>query len=452
MKKTDIKNLLAAVAVMMTTLVALPSCLSDNNGTSTSSDCAIVDFSVSNITSYVTEKKYDSKGNATDTIVSRVTLGSDIHFNIDQVNNRIHVIDSLPNWVDITAVVPSYTSFGSVYLKTETSDGPYSRLFSGVDSIDFSETVQLLCVSTDGLAERIYEVDIFKHKAQTDTLEWKEATANLAIKGESKAFCADGKVFLFAKNADGNDIVTVADNHDYTEWSAPVTIPVQSGSIVRFNGQFYGLTTDGYIYSSTPDLMAASWEKACDQKVESLLAADDYYLYAYDGIAIIGSSNLEEWEQQGMTDLPLLPETCIASISYPSKTNSNIQTAVMVGLSSQNTENGVTWHKVSSLEKATNQAWAYIQVTNDNPFGMPYLNHLSITYYDNAIFAIGAEEGTYKYLYRSDDNGISWHPLTAKYPLPKGLEAENGAASIVATEEELWIIQENGKVWKGYMQ
>ena len=153
-----------------------------------------------------------------------------------------------------------------------------------------------------------------------------------------------------------------------------------------------------------------------------------------------------------MTDLELLPETCIASTSYSSKTNEDIQTAVMVGISSQNSEHGVSWYKVSSLEEATNQDWAYIQVTNDNPFGMPHFDHLSITYYDGSIFAIGAEEGVYKYLYRSDDNGISWHPLTAKYPLPEGLDAENGAASIVATEKDIWIIQENGKVWKGSIQ
>ena len=188
------------------------------------------------------------------------------------------------------------------------------------------------------------------------------------------------------------------------------------------------------------------------EKVERLLAADAYYLYAYDGHAIIGTTDLVQWEQQGMTDLDLLPETCIASTSYSSKTNGDIQTAVMVGLSSQNSENGVSWYKVSSLEKATNQDWAYIQVTRDNPFGMPHFNHLSITYYDGSIFAIGVEEGVYKYLYRSDDNGISWHPLTAKYPLPQGLDAENGAASIVATEKDIWIIQENGKVWKGSIQ
>lgn len=452
MKKTSIKNLLAAVAALMTTLMALPSCLGNNNEASSTSDCAIVAFSVSNITNYVTEKKYDSHGNATDTIVARVMTGSDIHFNIDQVKNHIHVVDSLPNWLNITAIVPSYTSYGNVYVEDESGEVILSRLFSGVDSIDFSKTVHLRCVSTDGLSERHYTVDIFKHKEHTDTLEWKETTSNLAINGESKSFFTDEKVFVFTQNAEGEDIVTVAEGNDCATWSTPVTIPVKSGSIVLFKDQFYGLTPDGEIYSATPEEQASSWDKASDEKVESLLAADDFYLYAYDGHAIIGTTDLVQWEQQGMTDLELLPETCIASTSYSSKTNEDIQTAVMVGISSQNSEHGVSWYKVSSLEEATNQDWAYIQVTNDNPFGMPHFDHLSITYYDGSIFAIGAEEGVYKYLYRSDDNGISWHPLTAKYPLPKGLDAENGAASIVATEKDIWIIQENGKVWKGSIQ
>ena len=100
----------------------------------------------------------------------------------------------------------------------------------------------------------------------------------------------------------------------------------------------------------------------------------------------------------------------------------------------------------------TNQPWAYIQVTPDNPFGLPRLHHLSVTRYNKALYAIGAENGAYKYLYRSDDNGIAWHPQTEKYPMPADLDADKGAASIVAVDKQLWIIQENGTIWQGSIQ
>ena len=75
-----------------------------------------------------------------------------------------------------------------------------------------------------------------------------------------------------------------------------------------------------------------------------------------------------------------------------------------------------------------------------------------MTRYDGALFAIGTTEGKYEYLYRSDDCGITWYPQTQLYPLPEELDATNGIASIVAVNNQLWIIQENGNVWEGSIQ
>lgn len=145
----------------------------------------------------------------------------------------------------------------------------------------------------------------------------------------------------------------------------------------------------------------------------------------------------------------MLPETCVQSFCYPSKTNANINTAVMMGLSSHNSKNSVTWYKQSSTIPSANQQWAYIQITEDNSYGLPYLNNLSAFYYNGSIFAIGTQGDKYKAIYRSQDNGIAWH-VAKKYPLPTDLDAANGAATIANTADgELWIIQANGTVWKG---
>jgi hypothetical protein len=82
---------------------------------------------------------------------------------------------------------------------------------------------------------------------------------------------------------------------------------------------------------------------------------------------------------------------------------------------------------------------------------MPHFDHPSVTYYNGALYAIGETEDTYTKLYRSDDNGITWHQQE-KYPLPEDLKSTNGVASIVAVNQKLWIIQENGKVWQGSIQ
>lgn len=432
-------------------ITTLPSCLK-NDEEQTSSTCAIVSFSVGNITSYVTEKKYDTNGNARDTLVKRIVSGSSIYFNIDQVNNLIHVVDSLPHWINLTRVVPSYSSYGQVLLKASGGEDLYSSLRSGTDSIDFSDKVELLCVSTDGTAKRTYTVDIYKHKVATDTLKWRTSASNLNITEPTKAFYVDGSVYLFAKNSGSESIVTYADENDPTVWSAPVTIPVDHASINLFGNNFYGLGDDEYIYRAAPEQVDGTWEKAADRTVKRLLAADKYRLYAYDGSAIVGTSDFTQWEEQGMDDLDMLPETAINSSSYASSTNDQLQIAVMSGLSSNNSENGVTWFKISSTDATTDQPWSYIQVTPDNAYGMPILNHLSVTCYNRSLYAIGMEEGEYRYLYRSDDNGITWHPQTRKATVPTDLDATNGTACIVTVDKNLWIIQENGNVWHGSMQ
>ena len=451
MKKLDKKHTFRSMAVLMMTVFVLASCLGSDD-IETTPQCAITSFEVNSITCDALAKKYDQYGNATDTIVTKTMYGSQIYFNIDQLNGHIYTVDSLPNWVNLEKVVPVVYAQGDLFYKLQPEDELYYQLESGKTIINFSKTVELLCASTDGLSKRIYTVDLYKHTGNTDTLEWKPISSDLAITGASKVFYVDGKVFVFAQNEEEQPVMTFAEADNAKTWSEPVSIPVENGSIVLFNNNFYGLSNDGYIYRSAPEQLGATWDKASDQVVERLLAADAYYLYAYDGTSIIGSSDLITWNVEGTEDLDMLPETSINAIANPSNTNQNLQITVMTGLSSQNKQNGVTWCKSSSMDTSINQPWAYIQVTLDNAYGMPHFDYASVTYYEGALFAIGVEDGAYNELYRSDDNGITWHPQSKKYPMPTDLKPANGVASIVAVDKNLWIIQENGKVWQGSIQ
>ncbi len=432
-------------------LFGITACISDKENAS-SQECAIISFAVGNISSPVVEKKYDSKGNATDTIITKTIGGNEIFFNIDQVNGRIYNIDSLPNWVSLKAVVPSFSSYGSVYLEIPDEENLYYLLTSGKDSVNFTQPIKLLCEANDKKSTRFYTVELNKHVTNIDTLEWKKSQSNLTISELSKVLVNDEKVFTFGKNANGESVVTWAKTDDATTWSSPVTIPVEGASVVLFDSQFYGLDIEGYLYKANPDEGAATWMKASDRKVKRLLGADGFRLYAYDGDAIIGSSDLNSWTEEGMTNLDMLPESCINTTSYTTSTNQKIEAAVMTGLSSNNDEYAVVWYKVSSIDANTNQAWAYIQVTEDNMYGLPALSNLSTTYYHNALWAMGIIDGLYDYFYRSDDNGITWHMQVEKYLKPEDLDPANGAASLVAVGRKLWIVQENGNIWQGSIE
>jgi hypothetical protein len=107
------------------------------------------------------------------------------------------------------------------------------------------------------------------------------------------------------------------------------------------------------------------------------------------------------------------------------------------------------WYKTTSTDPAINQPWAYIQVTIDNDYGMPAFEHPSMTYYQDALFAIGMVDGKYGNIYRSDDNGITWHEQTSLYMLPAELNSEDGMACLVTVGDKLWLIQTNGNLWQG---
>ncbi len=141
----------------------------------------------------------------------------------------------------------------------------------------------------------------------------------------------------------------------------------------------------------------------------------------------------------------MLPQTCVSSVCYPTKTNTNLNAVVMAGMNADNVDNAVVWYKISSENESLNQDWAYVEVTEENEYGCPRLDNMSMTRYGNELWMIG---GDCKAIYTSKDNGISWHLQTEKMGLPEDLGAQ---ASMVTAGGNLWLISSGGEVWRGEM-
>jgi hypothetical protein len=183
-----------------------------------------------------------------------------------------------------------------------------------------------------------------------------------------------------------------------------------------------------------------------DRVFARLLGTDELYLYACDESGIWGSADLQNWAECGSSDLDMLPETNIATVSYVSKTNSAMRNAVMCGLTSANSDNAVVWYKVSSANESINQKWNYVQVAADNVYACTKLDNLSIICHNAEMYAIGGNNAG---IYVSADNGISWHLQTKKKLLPAEVTGQSTPASMVAGNGYLWLIQSGGKVWRG---
>ena len=440
----NIYGLLLTLAVMATLVT---SCMKDDDEIQSSPECVITKFTVGDIDTEVSIKLASGK----DTIVTRTIGGSSVAFNIDQINNKIYSVDSLPSWADITGVIPTISSTGYVYIK-EGDETDFHQFASGTDSVDFTKPVKFLVIATDGVSTKEYTAQIFKKDSEADSLAWKSVEgADLQLEGAHRTLTLADRIYVFSES-EGQAIVTSSSFlSEGASWRKPAQLTCEQGSVdwtsvVAYDGYLYALNSEGRICRSTNDERGETWSVVSDRVFVRLLGTDELYLYACDDSGIWGSADLQNWAECGSSDLEMLPETNIATVSYVSKTNPAMRNAVMCGLTSVNSDNAVVWYKVSSANESINQKWNYVQVAADNVYACPKLDNLSIICHNAEMFAIG---GSNEGIYISADNGISWHLQTKKKLLPVEVTGQSTPASMVAGNGYLWLIQSGGKVWRG---
>lgn len=440
----NIYGLLLSLAVMA---ALATSCMKDDDEIQSSPECVITKFTVGDIDTEVSIKLASGK----DTIVTRTIGGSSVAFNIDQINNKIYSVDSLPSWVDISGVIPTVNSTGYVYIK-EGDETDFHQFASGTDSVDFTKQVKFLVIATDGVSTKEYTAQIFKKDSEADSLAWKTVDgADLQLEGAHRTLTLADRIYVFSES-EGQAVVTSSSFlSEGASWRKPAQLTCEQGSVdwnsvVAYNGYLYALNTEGHICRSTNDERGETWSVVSDRVFARLLGTDELYLYACDESGIWGSADLQNWAECGSSDLDMLPETNIATVSYVSKTNPAMRNAVMCGLTSANSDNAVVWYKVSSANESINQKWNYVQVAADNVYACPKLDNLSIICHNAEMYAIGGNNAG---IYVSADNGISWHLQTKKKLLPAEVAGQSTPASMVAGNGYLWLIQSGGKVWRG---
>lgn len=440
----NIYGLLLSLAVMA---ALATSCMKDDDEIQSSPECVITKFTVGDIDTEVSIKLASGK----DTIVTRTIGGSSVAFNIDQINNKIYSVDSLPSWVDISGVIPTINSTGYVYIK-EGDETDFHQFVSGTDSVDFTKQVKFLVIATDGVSTKEYTAQIFKKDSEADSLAWKTVDgADLQLEGAHRTLTLADRIYVFSES-EGQAVVTSSSFlSEGASWRKPAQLTCEQGSIdwnsvVAYDGYLYALNTEGHICRSTNDERGETWSVVSDRIFTRLLGTDELYLYACDESGIWGSADLQNWAECGSSDLDMLPETNIATVSYVSKTNPAMRNAVMCGLTSANSDNAVVWYKVSSANESINQKWNYVQVAADNVYACPKLDNLSIICHNAEMYAIGGNNAG---IYVSADNGISWHLQTKKKLLPADVAGQSTPASMVAGNGYLWLIQSGGKVWRG---
>ena len=440
-----IYNTVISFAITCLSLALVISCIKDDEEVQTPT-CAITSMSVNDITSYLTTKASDG----TDSIYTRTISGKAIKFNIDQVNGRIYSIDSLPSWTNLKRVVASFSYTGELYAKWSGDDN-YYPVSNGKDSLDLSTPLDLMVVASDGVSSKHYTAVIYRYTANADSLLWTEPIyfGFQSTSTRPKLIATNNQLYLFADN-EGKPSVSYSDVDGsawlfYPELTTTAT-HLDCQSVQYFNDKFYALDTDGTIYASTDGV---TWDAASTRTVQKLLAADRFYLYAFDGTQIIATADINTWTANGSRHIDMLPEQFITSAAYDTRTNSNLQVDVMAGVTSQHAGNAVVWYKIAAKEQSSNQQWDYITVSSENQYPLPALDNLAIFHYNDALYAVGGDN---KWFYKSEDNGITWKQVT-EYQFPPATLKANKPVCIAVSGEHIVMIQAdnggNATMWKG---
>ena len=454
-----IKSIFAFFGILL-----MVSC-SKSNETETSPYCGINSFGVSSIISYV---PYQTSGGTT--VLQKKTVdGSSILFNIDQQAGTIRTATPLPNWIDLTKVVPTFSCYGTLFY----INGEYMSLMtSGSDSLDFTVPHTIRCFSTDGLYSKDYLVTFDKNPDVQDSIVWESVASNLSLNADAHKELvvtatykditgADSlvrRIFVFSNDGSGQPQVTsTTERSQATTWTDQTVLTGADGTIdyntvMLHNGELYALDDQKKLYRSTEAEKALTWTKVADTDLTRLLASDGVYLYGYNGSKIVSSKDYATWKEVGDKNLDMLPEKSIYNFYRTSYTNNKIIIVMMGGMTANNTTNGVTWYKTTDTEEEDEDPdpWDYIGVSDENTYGCPYLQEASTVWRNDKLYMMGrAADGKFAGIYRSEDNGISWHLQSSIWRLPEALDGDNGAAGMVLLGDLLYVVQKGGKVWRG---
>src|SRR5574344_1109513 len=455
MKKINPLLLLLVMAVF-----TLSSCLKDDD-TTTYPDTAITSFSLGTLNRYVHVK---TSAGADSTYKSTLT-GSSYSFYIDQANRIIYNPDSLPLWTDNTKVICSIgtKNSGYVYYQTAAGDTTY---YSSTDSINFSSPLKFFVIASNGSAMRAYPVHVNVHKELADTFMWHqimERENNLALLKGMKAFCKDGKIFVFGNDGNSTEIFSTSQT-DGTAWSKLskniIMDTAAYRNIVIKSNVFYA-KSNGNILSSTD---AQTWTTVGATDVDRLVAASTTELYSIKGNKLQHSlDNGANWKQETLDDdSMLLPTQDFAYYTMPLSSNDSTDRVMLIGNRStskySSDTTAVVWNKIVEYASGSNAGnWIFYNKATDNrSIYAPRLTNLTMIPYDDGVLAFGGDglgsskAKAFSQFYQSRDNGITWKN-NHLYSFPVGFSSSKTSfAAVVDANKCLWIIcGESGQIWRG---
>lgn len=459
-KDKIMRKLFSPVAVALSAMLLVTSCLSDDddNGYTSYNDAAVTAFTLGKLNQYL----HTTSSAGTDSVYKKTYEGNTYKFYIDQVSNTIYNPDSLPYGTDAKHVLATVTSYngGVVALKSLTSDS--LRYFSASDSLDFSQPRLLYVYSNDMSSYRSYEVRVNVHQEEGDDYNWAAlTTTGFSTTANGLRAVAIGKRLIVMETnllTDGNVSPAVYDT-ETNGWSTTATTFGRSaGDNLVSNGEQAWTLDNGQLYRSADGL---TWEPKGTTGISLLLGATQDKLFALsdNGQLVASADDGATWEKESLdSDASLLPTLGTTLLTFASKTNEQTSQLVLLGMRDRATwpddAFAQIWAKVE--ESATQYAaslqtgWFYYDQSGTVTDRLPWLTQLQAARLSNDILAVGRTTGgELSPLYFSEDKGLTWHD-NALLPLPDDFHPQQAFAMTIDAGNIIWLVDgTTGKVWRG---
>lgn len=368
--------------------------------------------------------------------------GKEVALSIDQLQNKIFNIDSLPVHADtiVDKLLITEIVSGGAWITRKTADDKDTIFNYLTDSLDFSKPQKLTVYAMDYSIKREYTMSINVHKQDPDSLSWKKLIP-------SKNFNTSGRFMnviedeLFVFNPDLTAYKTSSLNA--TNWEdLTITGLTEIKSIIgnTAKDKLYALD-NGIVYVSQNGY---EWSPISSQStVTHLLAADKnrVMVIANDTNGDAKFAYIDAEEDGSLAEVVLgleVPEkfdTSYISSTFYDRNN----TAMLITKPSESQEFSNVWMSDNGLN------WDLMLSKNDAR-KLPMLTNPQIVYYDNVVYAFG---GDYSKFYRSI-NGLDWVEASEKFDLPKEFKDAGRNAFVVDSRNYMWLnFDLSNELWRG---
>jgi len=430
-------------------VLVLGSCVSDstvNSDTTLSSDAEIKSFSLAANTN--------------------VTTNLDkVFFTIDQQNNLIYNADSIAfdskikNPLNLLTNI-TFAAASKVMIKLE--DGT-SKTYQTTDSISYTKPFSIEVTAVDGNTTKSYKVQLNIHKQNPNYLDsralsfdgWNstifDSNKTVAFKNEFLNFLKTSSGILLFKTSTNDGLHWVLNSHNL-----PLTAQIET--VTAFGNNLYIVTSDKDLYTSAD---GAVWSKASSSTGFSGIIGT---LTDQDGIkrliAIMTNDN-NSYHLAASTDgitfatygdavLPLdFPLSGFASLL---KTIGITEKLTIVG---GKDKAGNLLNSVQQMYWDKSGFHCGYNIENNGNWFTAREGGIAYNYDNKMVFACGKNQThTYKDIYTSKNNGITWQKDTVNI-FPSSFVTRANASAIVDMNNFIWIFggvkdgTSLNEIWKG---